>query len=63
MDVTTDGENASEILPSLIMNASRCRLISEAFMDEAYDSEKAYNLLRRMSVKPIIKPRRNARTN
>jgi len=30
-------------------------------MDGAYDNSKAYNLLRRMSVKPVIKPRRNAR--
>ena len=32
-------------------------------MDGAYDSIKPYRLLRRMGVKPIIKPRRNARTD
>ena len=32
-------------------------------MDGAYDSIKSYRLLRRMSVKPIIKPRRNARAD
>ncbi|MEM2614362.1 MAG: hypothetical protein QXO15_09110 [Nitrososphaerota archaeon] len=32
-------------------------------MDEAYDNSEAYDLLRGMSVKPIIKPRRNAKAN
>jgi len=32
-------------------------------MDGAYDSIKSYRFLRRMSVKPIIKPRRNARAD
>ncbi|MBS7635412.1 transposase [Candidatus Bathyarchaeota archaeon] len=36
---------------------------SEAVMDGAYDNAEAYNLLRRMGVKPIIKPRRNARAD
>ncbi|MEM2305422.1 MAG: transposase [Candidatus Methanomethylicia archaeon] len=30
-------------------------------MDGAYDNSEAYNLLRGMGVKPVIKPRRNAR--
>ena len=30
-------------------------------MDGAYDSSKAYRLLKRAGIKPIIKPRRNAR--
>jgi len=63
MDVTTDGIHDSEALPSLITNASRHRLISEAYMDGAYDSIKSYRLLRRMGIKPIIKPRKNARTD
>jgi len=40
MEVTTDDTHDSEVLPNLIMNASRHRLISEAYMDGAYD--KAY---------------------
>jgi hypothetical protein len=63
MDVTIDDKHDSEVLPSLIMDASRYRLISEAFMDGAYDSSKTYALLRKMRIKPIIKPRRNARTD
>jgi len=63
MDVTTDDVHDSEVLPSLMANASRCRLISEACMDGAYDSSKNYALLRKMGIKPIIKPRRNARTD
>jgi transposase len=63
MDVTTDDVHDSEVLPSLIANASKHRLISEACMDGAYDSSKTYALLRKMGIKPIIKPRRNARTD
>jgi len=44
-------------------NVSRHRLISEAFMDGAYDSGKSYRLLRSMGVKTIIKPRKNARAD
>jgi hypothetical protein len=63
MEVTTDDAHDSEVLPSLMANASRYRLISEACMDGAYDSSKNYALLRKMGIKPIIKPRRNARTD
>jgi hypothetical protein len=63
MDVTTDDMHDSEVLPSLIANASGHRLISEACMDGAYDSSKTYALLRKMGINPIIKPRRNARTD
>jgi hypothetical protein len=63
MEVTTDNVHDSKVLPSLIMNASRCRLIYEAYMDGAYDSSKNYALLRRMGIKSIIKPRRNARVD
>jgi hypothetical protein len=63
MDVTTDDKHDSKALPSLMANASRYRLISEACMDGAYDSSKNYALLRKMGIKPIIKPRRNARTD
>jgi hypothetical protein len=63
MEVTTDDVHDSKVLPSLIMNASRHRLIYEAFMDGAYDSSKNYALLRGMNIKPIIKPRRNSRVD
>jgi len=63
MEVTTDDMHDSEVLPGLMANASMYRLISEACMDGAYDSSKNYALLRKMGIKPIIKPRRNARTN
>jgi hypothetical protein len=45
MEVTTDDVHDSEVLPSLIMNASRHRAIIEAYMDGAYDSSKNYALL------------------
>jgi hypothetical protein len=63
MDVTTDDIHDSEVLPSIIANALRHRTIIEAYMDGAYDSVKAYRLLRSMGVNPIIKPKRNARTD
>jgi hypothetical protein len=63
MEVTTDDVHDSEVLPSLIMNASRHRAIIEACIDGAYDSSKNYALLRGMGIKPIIKPRRNARVD
>jgi len=43
------------------LNASRRRLISEAYMDRAYDSWKTYEFFKRMGMKPVIKPRENAR--
>ena len=63
MDVTTDDIHDSKALPSLIMNVSRYRLISEACMDGTYDSRKSYRLLKRIGIKTIIRPRRNARTD
>jgi len=63
MEVTTDDMHDSEVLPSIIANASRHRTIIEAYMDGAYDSSKTYALLRKMGINPIIKPRRNARTD
>jgi hypothetical protein len=63
MEVTTDDIHDSEVLPSLIANASGYRLTSGACIDGAYNSEKSYRLLRRMEINPIIKPRRNARTD
>jgi hypothetical protein len=62
MDVTTDNVHDSKVLPNLMANASRHRAIIEAFMDGAYDSSKNYALLGKMGIKPIVKPRRNART-
>ena len=61
MEVTTDDVHDSEALPALINEAYKHGKISGAVMDGAYDNSKAYNLLRGMGVKPVIKPRRNAR--
>ena len=63
MDVTTDDMHDSKVLPGIMANASRHRTIIEVFMDGAYDSIKSYRLLKRAGIKPIIKPRRNARTD
>jgi len=63
MDVTTDDMHDSEVLPSLIANASRYRSIAETCTDRAYDSIKSYRLLKRSGIKPIIKPGRNAGTD
>ncbi|MEM2614641.1 MAG: transposase [Nitrososphaerota archaeon] len=59
MEVTTDDVHDSEA--ALIKDASKLRRVSKVVMDGAYDNAEAYNLLRKMGVKPIIKPRRNAR--
>ena len=61
MDATTDDVHDGEVLPGLIANASGRRLIYEAYMDGSYAPSRNYALLRRMDVKPIIKPRRNAK--
>jgi len=58
MYATTDGIHDSKALPSIMADVSRHRLISEAYMDGAYDSIKSYRLLKRAGIKPIIKPRR-----
>ena len=63
MEVTTDDVHDSKALPALIKDASKLRRVSEAVMDGAYDNAEAYNLLRKMGVKPIIKPRHNARAD
>jgi hypothetical protein len=63
MDVTTDDVHDSEVLPRLLKDASMSRDVIEAFMDGAYDTGNSYILLRRMGVRPIIKPRANARTD
>jgi|GEM_PF-6520906 hypothetical protein len=57
MGVTTDDMYDSEILLSLVMDASRCRTIIEACMDGACDSSKTYALLKKVCINPIIKPR------
>jgi len=44
MYVTTDDAHDSEVLSSIIADASRNRAIIEAFMDGAYDSIKSYRL-------------------
>jgi hypothetical protein len=63
MDVTTDDIHDSEVLPELLKDASMNRDVIEAFMDGAYDTGNSYIFLRRMGIRPIIKPRANARTD
>jgi len=63
MDVTTGDVHDSEVLPRLLKDASMNRDVIEAFMDGAYDTGNSYILLRGMGVRPIIKPRANARTD
>jgi hypothetical protein len=63
MDMTTDDVHDSEVLPRLLKDASRNRDVAEAFMDGAYDTGNSYILLMGMGVRPIIKPRANARTD
>jgi hypothetical protein len=63
MDVTMDDVHDSEVLPRLLKDASMNRDVIEAFMDGAYDTGNSYILLMGMGVRPIIKPRANARTD
>jgi hypothetical protein len=39
------------------------RDVIKAFMDGAYDTRGSYIILRGMGIRPIIKPRANARTD
>jgi hypothetical protein len=50
------------MLQELLKDASMNRGVAEAFMDGAYDRGDSYILLRGMGVRPVIKPRANART-
>jgi hypothetical protein len=63
MDVTTDDIHDSEVLPRLLKDASMNRDVAEAFMDGAYDTRGSYTLVRGMDIRPVIKPRSNARTD
>jgi hypothetical protein len=63
MDVTTNVIHDSEVLPRLLKGASINRDVIKAFMDGAYDTRGSYFILRRMGIRPVIKPRANARTD
>jgi hypothetical protein len=63
MDVTTDDVHDSEVLPRLLKDTSINRDVIKAFMDGAYDTRWSYIILRGMGIRPIIKPRANARTD
>jgi hypothetical protein len=63
MDVTTDDIHDSEVLPRLLKDASINRDVIEAFMDGAYDTGNSYIFLRGMGIRPVVKPRANARTD
>jgi hypothetical protein len=58
-----DDVQDSEVLPGLLKDASINRDVAEAFMDGAYDTGNSYILLRGMGIRPVIKPRANARTD
>jgi len=61
MDATTDVIQDSEVLPRLLKGAIINRDVIKAFMDGAYDTRGSYFILRRMGIRPVIKPRANAR--
>ncbi|MEM2169166.1 MAG: transposase [Candidatus Bathyarchaeia archaeon] len=61
MEVTTDDVDDSEALPTLVKEALKHRMVSEAIMDRSYDPFKVYRLLKRQGIKATIKPRRDAR--
>jgi len=63
MDVTTDYIHYSKVLRELLTDASMSSDVTEAFMKGVYDTERSYILLRKMGIRPIIKPRANARTD
>jgi hypothetical protein len=63
MDVTTNVIHDSEVLPRLLKGASINRDVIKAFMDGAYDTRGSYFILRRTGIRPVIKPRANARTD
>ncbi|MEM2212841.1 MAG: transposase [Candidatus Nezhaarchaeales archaeon] len=61
MHITTDDVHDSKVLPTLINGAVKRRILSKVLMDGGYDSYKAYRLLNRYGLKPLIKPRINAK--
>jgi len=63
MEVTTDDVHDSRAVPGLLDEAGRNVRVGEAFMDGAYDSEEVYTELERRGIEPVIKPRRNARSD
>lgn len=52
MDVAPGDVDDSEALPSLVKNASKHKIVA-----------KAYDILSSMNIVPIIRPRKNARTD
>jgi hypothetical protein len=63
MDVTTDDIHDSKVLPRPLKDASMNRDVAEALMNRAYDTRGSYTLVRGMDIRPVIKPRSNARTD
>jgi hypothetical protein len=63
MDVTTDDVHDSKVLQELLKDTSMNRDVIKAFMDGAYDTGNSYIFLRRMGIRPVIKPRVNVRTD
>jgi len=63
MTVSTDDDHDSRAVPGLLDEAEGRVRVSEAFMDGAYDSKEVYEELEKRRIEPVIKPRRNARSD
>jgi len=63
MEVSTDDTHDSRAVPRLLDEAERRVHVAEAFMDGAYDSNEVYEELEKRRIEPVIKPRRNARSD
>ena len=63
MEITTDDAHDSRAVPGLLDEAGRNVRVAEAILDGAYDSEEVYTELERRGIEPVIKPRRNARSD
>lgn len=58
MEVTTDDTHESKVINKLVREASKHRVITKAYMDEAYDSYRSYKI-KSIGIRAFIKPRRN----
>ena len=63
MEVTTDDVHDSRAVPGLLDGAEGKARVAEALMDGAYDSGEVYEELEKRRIEPVIKPRRNARSD
>jgi hypothetical protein len=63
MEVSTDESHDVEALPGLVEGSGRRVRVAEVLGDGAYDSSSVYELLERLGVEAVIKPRRNGRSD